>query len=956
MAQPEAERQLEAAIELAEQGAVDSALLLLNHQAAQCGTAPDLTAGHCRDVLKARALLYLDYGKYHKARFDLLRLLEHDPRNIRILEPTALAHYETGEYQTAVELYTRAIDLRPEVMGLYAMRAESYLRLRDYAAAESDLKKVLIFDPGDVLGLQAMGDLHYQQHLYNDAAGWYRQVLEIEARHPTALLKLAHTLRQQNSHKEAIALYDGLLHQLEGDERNEVRCYRAASQLALGDSTAALTAVAEVLADPSSALHDRAHLIVGRHLIATRRYAAAIDELERGSQLQPRRANLHTWLGIGYIALHSYREARAHLDHALALDERSADAYAALALWHLRNGEPLAANRVALRALQIEPNHQSARARSGRAALELGNLTAGRELLTDALAVAPLHRETRLYLAEANMLLRHYDIAIKQVNQLRDEDPTDPVAYLLRARLHHEIFETEFALEYLQTAMPAMTHDPAAYHLLGNIQLSIAQYEQAEVSFRKAVEIHPSAVYRNSVAEVLLARGQYAVARDTLTAILGQHPDHHRSYYLRGQCYARLGRSTKALQDYQRAIGHMPNEARYYYARALLLREMGNYAKAIADLHQAVRLHDDYPEAYIALGSLQALEHNSAAANEALTTAFDILTDQKRIAPPELYLEFGLLAIQREDYPSALEYYDAGLQVAPEHVALREARAAVHQQLGNPSAAMDDLNKLAEAQPTDPEVLLASARQQLALGNATDARAMLDKAIARQPDAPAAYYLARASATTALGDYESTAHDLSRAEAALRSTRDPAQSQWLDLYRQQAQLYLQQPDKSDALEPLDSWLQLVPDDAEALTLRGRLRFELSDYPGAIADYEATDARGRSAETTLLLAQAYFYTQQYDHSLAMLSTAIQAGGNNATAYYLRGSVHAMRDQHEQAIKDYTAAIAIEAKPDMYYDRAISYRAVGRVAAACSDFRQARMMGLQVVDPDLETLCE
>jgi hypothetical protein len=85
-------------------------------------------------------------------------------------------------------------------------------------------------------------------------------------------------------------------------------------------------------------------------------------------------------------------------------------------------------------------------------------------------------------------------------------------------------------------------------------------------------------------------------------------------------------------------------------------------------------------------------------------------------------------------------------------------------------------------------------------------------------------------------------------------------------------------------------------------------------------------------------------KRYDEAVADFSKAIAIHpfdfvyGNRATAYYLLGN-------YQQALRDYDSAIALDpGNANSYYGRALTYRALGDFAAAQEDLRKSCALGL------------
>jgi tetratricopeptide (TPR) repeat protein len=86
--------------------------------------------------------------------------------------------------------------------------------------------------------------------------------------------------------------------------------------------------------------------------------------------------------------------------------------------------------------------------------------------------------------------------------------------------------------------------------------------------------------------------------------------------------------------------------------------------------------------------------------------------------------------------------------------------------------------------------------------------------------------------------------------------------------------------------------------------------------------------------------SYFDKDMLDQAISDYTEAIALNPNDSSAYYNRGIANRHKGNIDQAIADYTAAIAIE--PDhahAYYNRAALYESRGQTDLAISDYRQS-----------------
>ncbi|MBK9516132.1 MAG: tetratricopeptide repeat protein [Anaeromyxobacter sp.] len=146
----------------------------------------------------------------------------------------------------------------------------------------------------------------------------------------------------------------------------------------------------------------RVHLGLGNALLARGEAEAAIAEYRLGlatlrADAAPAEAPLQQNLGAALARAGRPAEAVAPLRRALALDPRSADAAAGLAVALLAAGELEEAGRAAVAALTLRPEDPVAHRVAGRARLAAGD--------DDAAALAHLERAARAFPADAQVQL-----------------------------------------------------------------------------------------------------------------------------------------------------------------------------------------------------------------------------------------------------------------------------------------------------------------------------------------------------------------------------------------------------------------------------------------------------------------------------------------------------------------------------------------------------------------------
>jgi tetratricopeptide (TPR) repeat protein len=151
----------------------------------------------------------------------------------------------------------------------------------------------------------------------------------------------------------------------------------------------------------------------------------------------------------------------------------------------------------------------------------------------------------------------------------------------------------------------------------GTRLFKIARYNQAELSFDRAIALKPDFV------DAYLLRGKSCVeqaepekALNDFTKAIELRPSDPAGWIARGSAYLELNNFEPAVADATQAVAANPKEAEAYALRGAALRKGGNPQKAIEDFNHAVTL-DPSAKNYFERGATFQLvgDHQSAIAD-----------------------------------------------------------------------------------------------------------------------------------------------------------------------------------------------------------------------------------------------------------------------------------------------------------------------------------------------------
>lgn len=142
-----------------------------------------------------------------------------------------------GEYETAAQAYSRAIDLNPGYTDAYTFRALTYLKLGNFDRAVMDLDKVIALDP-TADSYRTRADVYARNGYLDKAIKDYDKLLELDPGSASGYRNRATAYGEKNDYQKAIG---DITKAIEVEPNNPMWRYdRAILKANYGDYSAAM--------------------------------------------------------------------------------------------------------------------------------------------------------------------------------------------------------------------------------------------------------------------------------------------------------------------------------------------------------------------------------------------------------------------------------------------------------------------------------------------------------------------------------------------------------------------------------------------------------------------------------------------------------------------------------------------------------------------------------------------
>ncbi len=309
------------------------------------------------------------------------------------------------------------------------------------------------------------------------------------------------------------------------------------------------------------------------------------------------------------------KAAEAALKQALVLDPKSTQALGGLAGIAWSRGALQEADANFAAAATNSPAKSGERLRWAEFRLRTGNVEGGRQVLQDALKLAPDFHGASLALAQLAMQQSKNDEAVDLIKKVLGADPKNFEARFLEARLklvQKKDVEALADFEKLATQYP---HAARLQFVLASIYATKNDQSKADAALKAALDVEPN--YTDALllrARIDMARGSFPSAINTLQQVLQREPSNQNASLMLAGAYRARGTPVDALPIYQALGKAAPTNAGLPYLAGLTLREARRDAEARKAFESALKLNPDHQLSANNLIELDVREKKMAAA------------------------------------------------------------------------------------------------------------------------------------------------------------------------------------------------------------------------------------------------------------------------------------------------------------------------------------------------------
>jgi cellulose synthase operon protein C len=666
----------------------------------------------------------IDLREFDDANKEIQALSKLAPNKAFVGYLAGLLAFEQGDLAKAKETMLPVVEALPNFIPGLELSANIALRVGDFVFAEKYATSIIEKNPQLVSGPKLLASAQLAKNEPAKAVATLRPLLQAKVALPEILAIAGTAYLQTGDAKTGLSYLDSAV--TNSGKSAELRIVAANARLAAGlkqDGLAQLDLLA------AEKLPAKTEITLARSLSNAKQFDKALLSIDRYIGAEPKDPSGPHLKGLINIEADKKADARKAFSDALAINPTFMPAVGALAKLDFEEGKIADAKSRYTKVLAANPLDSSAYlslARIGIAAKEndadiQANFKKARELAPNSILVA---RELATYLTSK----ADTQGAVETLQAAIQTNPNDAALPLLLAR----ILEAEgFGNKAIPVLEKASATNPSNMNLLmqlGSLRMRISDYAGAITNFEQAQKLQPSTLEPQAgIAQAQFSAGKKTEAIATAKAMKTKAPDNALGSMILGDLFEASGKQSDALLEYRNAFKVKGSTAAADKLHAALIAnnkvdEAKNHAKSWwegsrqSDLIFMLNVSDrhitrkDWKEANAVLDSILKVKPDMAGA-----------------------LNNKAVALHSAKETGALDFVERAIKLEPKNFAILDTRGWILIDSGKVEQGMQDLNAALALAPKSPDVNAHLAIGYTKLGDAKQARAAADIALANNP-------------------------------------------------------------------------------------------------------------------------------------------------------------------------------------------------------------------------------
>ena len=582
--------------------------------------------------------------------------------------------------------------------------------------------------------------------------------------------------------------------------------------------------------------------------------------------------------------------------------EKARDRYFARGQQYVLEGKNPEAVIMFKNAVQIDPGFAEARQELGLALMQRREFPQAFAELRRAVELKPTLIKARHQLGSFYLLDRNIPLAKGELAKIREQDPNALEGRYLAAALALVENDPDRALKEIREAIRRGENEKSPnlgeiYIELGNIHLFKKDWGEAEMAYRKALELNPKLFRaRDGLAAVYMANGNEEKARQELITATKTDPENEDRLHRLGNFYLQTKRFDEYEKFYREFLQKKPKSIVAKKKMVEILLGKGDLKNAKAYTEEILKVEPSDINALFFRGRIYLSEKDFRKAHDDLTK---VTAADPRFAPGFFFL--GAAQIGLSDIAQARGSLLKALELSPNAIEPRLTLAEIYLNSGDPEAARREAEVVLTHMPENRIALLIGGAAQLGKGDAGKALSHLRKAQSLDPKDARVYWLVGAAFLL----QKNYAQALKEFEESLKL--DPDRIEALNSI---AVTMVQQGNRKTAMERAEHHFSKTKMQAEVHQLLGQLSLDGKEFDKGIQHLRrAIGIKPELISAYFLIANAYIAQNKIDQAIDEYQKIVEKTPSDPAAYTILGILNNQKQLYAKANQHYESALKI-----------------------------------------------
>ncbi len=509
---------------------------------------------------------------------------------------------DKGEYDKAVEYYTRALTYDKKNPDIYKNLSMAYRHKKDFARALETAEQSASLNADDPESKILLGNIYFETGKYDEAIAAYREALDRTPDNARVLYNLGSALMQKGDEFAAMEYFKKAG---AADRIGEV-AHKAYSRLGViymerkdfAEAEKYLKEAASIR--PNDAL-DRYNL--GIAYLRQKKTAEAMEELSRAESLGENDAVMLENIGEAYFSMKNYDKSLEVYNKVRKTNERNVKILSRIAEIYYEKGELDSAYELYRKITVLEPTTENARV----AYLNMGNI------LDDA---------------------QRFEEAIEAYQKALSISPKDDSAFYNLGIAYKHAGKPELAIAAWKKASDLDSNDPAPLVAIADYYYERGYYDLAETEYRKITARWPQIQEPHfKMATMYYKRGNFDYAMnayDKVIEIDSQSDLARKALINKAILISKDTKNTESVEKaknlVQKALLMKPEDKEALFALGIIYMKKEMYDNAMDTFYQVVKGTSDsklVADAYNNIGKCYFKKRQYKKALQAFTRGID---------------------------------------------------------------------------------------------------------------------------------------------------------------------------------------------------------------------------------------------------------------------------------------------------------------------------------------------